>query len=145
MKFSPLKLDNQICHRLYMASNGIVRTYREALLALDLTYPQYVVMMALWEKEGISIHELLEKTAIDGGAMTQILKKMTDKQLVEIIKDDQDKRKRLIKLQQAGYELQQRAVDIPAQIRCKFPSISEQEATQLITLLDKLNNDLISQ
>ena len=145
MKFSPLKLDNQICHRLYMASNGIVRTYREALLALDLTYPQYVVMMALWEKEGISIHELLEKTAIDGGAMTQILKKMTDKQLIEIIKDDQDKRKRLIKLQQAGHELQQRAVDIPAQIRCNFPSISEQEAAQLITLLDKLNNDLISQ
>ncbi|MDP2635211.1 MULTISPECIES: MarR family transcriptional regulator [unclassified Pseudoalteromonas] len=145
MKFSQLKLDNQICHRLYMASNGIVRAYREALLALDLTYPQYVVMMALWEKDNISINTLLEKTAIDGGAMTQILKKMTDKQLLKIVNDDQDKRKRLVKLQQAGHELQHKAAEIPMQVRCKFPSISEQEAAQLITLLDKLNNDLISQ
>jgi len=142
MKFPQLKLDNQICHRLYMASNSIVRTYREALTALDLTYPQYVVMMALWEKDKISINELLTKTAIDGGAMTQILKKMTEKQLLHIIKDEHDKRKRVIQLQPAGTQLQLKAESIPAQIRCKFPSISESEATQLISLLDKINSDL---
>jgi len=142
MKFPQLKLDNQICHRLYMASNSIVRTYREALTALDLTYPQYVVMMALWEKDKISINELLTKTAIDGGAMTQILKKMTEKQLLHVIKDEHDKRKRVIQLQPAGTQLQLKAESIPAQIRCKFPSISESEATQLISLLDKINSDL---
>ncbi|MDN3380454.1 MULTISPECIES: MarR family transcriptional regulator [unclassified Pseudoalteromonas] len=142
MKFPQLKLDNQICHRLYMASNSIVRTYREALTALDLTYPQYVVMMALWEKDKISINELLTKTAIDGGAMTQILKKMTEKKLLHVIKDEHDKRKRVIQLQPAGTQLQLKAESIPAQIRCKFPSISESEATQLISLLDKINNDL---
>lgn len=142
MKFPQLKLDNQICHRLYMASNGIVRSYREALTALDLTYPQYVVMMALWEKDKISINELLDKTAIDGGAMTQILKKMTEKQLLHIVKDEQDKRKRMVQLQAAGTQLQLKAESIPAQIRCKFPSISESEATQLISLLDKINSDL---
>ncbi|MEC8226255.1 MAG: MarR family transcriptional regulator, partial [Pseudomonadota bacterium] len=67
MKYPQLKLDNQLCHRLYMASNGIARAYRDSLNQLDLTYPQYVVMMALWEKDQISIAELLEKTAIDGG------------------------------------------------------------------------------
>lgn len=142
MKFPQLKLDNQICHRLYMASNGIVRSYREALTALNLTYPQYVVMMALWEKDKISINELLDKTAIDGGAMTQILKKMTEKQLLHIVKDEQDRRKRMVQLQAAGTQLQLKAESIPAQIRCKFPSISESEATQLISLLDKINSDL---
>ncbi len=142
MKFPQLKLDNQICHRLYMASNGIVRSYREALTALDLTYPQYVVMMALWEKDKITINELLNKTAIDGGAMTQILKKMTDKQLVEVVKDQHDKRKRMVQLQPAGSKLQLAAQDIPAQIRCQFPSLSQSEAGELITLLDKINSDL---
>ena len=55
MSFENLQLKNQLCHRLYMASNNIARAYREPLRALNLTYPQYVVMMALWEKDNISI------------------------------------------------------------------------------------------
>ncbi|CAM3765885.1 MULTISPECIES: MarR family winged helix-turn-helix transcriptional regulator [Pseudoalteromonas] len=142
MKYPQLKLDNQLCHRLYMASNSVVRAYRDALCTLELTYPQYVVMMALWEEDKITIAHLLQKTAIDGGAMTQILKKMTDKQLVMVIKDEDDKRKKRVKLQPQGIEMQQQATAIPQQIRCQFPSINEQEAMQLITLLDKLNTDL---
>ncbi|MBB1418842.1 MULTISPECIES: MarR family winged helix-turn-helix transcriptional regulator [Pseudoalteromonas] len=142
MKYPQLKLDNQICHRLYMASNSVVRAYRDALNELELTYPQYVVMMALWEEDEISIAQLLEKTAIDGGAMTQILKKMTDKSLLAVVKDETDKRKRVVKLHKHGIQLQQQAANIPEQIRCCFPSITQQEATQLITLLDKLNTDL---
>ena len=142
MKYPQLKLDNQLCHRLYMASNGIARAYRDSLNQLDLTYPQYVVMMALWEKDQISIAELLEKTAIDGGAMTQILKKMSDKALLSIAKDSQDKRKRLVQLEAKGKAMQDQAVDIPSQIRCRFPSINEQQALQLIKLLDLVNSDL---
>ena len=142
MKYPQLKLDNQICHRLYMASNGIARAYRQWLEELELTYPQYVVMMALWEKDNISIAELLEKTAIDGGAMTQILKKMGDKQLLSIVKNAQDKRKRVVKLQPKGVELQHQAALIPEQIRCRFPSINETEAHLLIGLLDKINRDI---
>ena len=142
MKYPQLKLDNQLCHRLYMASNGIARAYRDSLNQLDLTYPQYVVMMALWEKDQISIAELLEKTAIDGGAMTQILKKMSDKALLSITKDSQDKRKRLVQLEAKGKAMQDQAVDIPSQIRCRFPSINEQQALQLIELLDLVNSDL---
>lgn len=142
MKYPQLKLDNQLCHRLYMASNSVVRAYRDALNALELTYPQYVVMMALWEEDKVAIAQLLKKTAIDGGAMTQILKKMTDKQLLVVIKDDDDKRKKLVKLLPHGVKMQQQAAAIPQQIRCQFSSINEQEAIQLITLLDKLNTDL---
>ncbi|GAC27798.1 MarR family winged helix-turn-helix transcriptional regulator [Brumicola pallidula] len=142
MSFNQLKLTNQLCHRLYMASNSIVRAYRELLHALNITYPQYVVMMALWEQDKITIAELLEKTAIDGGAMTQILKKMVDKCLLEIVKDHQDKRKRLVQLTKQGQALKLKAVDIPNEIGCKFESINSEQADQLMRLLDLVISDL---
>ena len=142
MKHPQLKLDNQICHRLYMASNGLTRTYRDSLADLNLTYPQYVVMMALWEKDGISITALLEKTAIDGSAMTQILKKMGDKLLLNIVKDEQDKRKRVVKLTGEGQKLQSKAARIPERIRCQFPSLDDEEAQLLVQLLDKVIKDV---
>jgi len=142
MPFNQLKLKNQLCHRLYMASNSIIRAYREPLNALDITYPQYIVMMALWEQDEVTIAELVRKTAIDGGAMTQILKKMSDKWLLEIIKDDQDKRQRFVKLTPKGQSLKLKAVDIPTQIGCKFTSIDSEQTQQLIQLLDLVVMDL---
>ncbi|MBA6351080.1 MULTISPECIES: MarR family winged helix-turn-helix transcriptional regulator [unclassified Colwellia] len=142
MSFDQLKLKNQLCHRLYMASNSIVRAYREPLSELNITYPQYVVMMALWEHDKITIAELLDKTMIDGGAMTQILKKMVDKGLLEIIKDDNDKRKRLVQLTQQGQELKIKAASIPNTISCKFTHINSTQASQLMELLDLVVNDL---
>ena len=142
MPFDQLKLKNQLCHRLYMASNSIVRAYREPLNELDITYPQYVVMMALWEQDEVTIAELLRQTAIDGGAMTQLLKKMTDKWLLEIIKDDQDKRQRFVKLTPKGQSLKLKAVDIPTKIGCKFTSLDSEQTQQLIRLLDLVVMDL---
>ncbi|ABG38632.1 transcriptional regulator, MarR family [Paraglaciecola sp. T6c] len=136
MSFENLQLKNQLCHRLYMASNNIARAYREPLLALNLTYPQYVVMMALWEKDGITIAQLIEQTAIDGGAMTQILKKMADKELLNIIKDEQDKRKRVIKLSDSGQALKLKATDVPDKVLCQFAAITPAQSKQLMDLLD---------
>jgi DNA-binding MarR family transcriptional regulator len=142
MSFEQLTLKNQLCHRLYMASNSIVRAYREPLIKLNITYPQYVVMMALWEQDKITIAALVEKTAIDGGAMTQILKKMADKGLLEIIKDQHDKRKRLVELTQHGQALKIKAVNIPNEISCRFNSIDSMQANQLMQLLDLVVDDL---
>lgn len=142
MTYPQLQLNSQICHRLYKASNGISRAYRTWLSELDLTYPQYVVMMALWEENQLSIATLVEKTGIDGGAMTQILKKMSDKGLLTIVKDEDDKRKRWITLTGKGIELQHQAAAIPEKIRCKFPSIDDEQAQHLIALLDMINHDL---
>ncbi|MFT4763840.1 MAG: DNA-binding MarR family transcriptional regulator [Oleispira sp.] len=142
MPFDQLKLKNQLCHRLYMASNSISRAYREPLNELNITYPQYVVMMALWEQDGITIAELVAATAIDGGAMTQILKKMADKELLEIIKDEHDKRKRLVRLTKEGKDLKNKAVNIPKQIACKFTSIDGVQVQQLMQLLDLVVDDL---
>lgn len=145
MSFEQLKLKNQLCHRLYMASNSIARAYREPLAALNLTYPQYVVMMALWEQDKITIAQLIDKTAIDGGAMTQILKKMTEKSLLAVIKDEHDKRKRLIQLTHRGQALKNEAADIPKTIFCKFDSIDTNQAQQLMQLLDLIVSDLSTQ
>lgn len=142
MPYDQLKLENQLCHRLYMASNSIARAYREPLSELNITYPQYVVMMALWEQDEVTIAELVAKTAIDGGAMTQILKKMADKQLLEIIKDEHDKRKRLVQLTKEGQALKKQAAHIPKQIGCKFNSIDTAQAQQLMQLLDLVVDDL---
>ena len=144
MPFEQLQLKNQLCHRLYMASNSIARAYREPLTAINLTYPQYVVMMALWEKDEITIADLIDKTAIDGSALTQILKKMTEKNLLDVIKDKKDQRKRLIKLTESGQTLKLQAVDIPNQIRCKFNSIDSEQAQQLMSILDLVVKDLNS-
>jgi DNA-binding MarR family transcriptional regulator len=142
MPYDQLKLENQLCHRLYMASNSIARAYREPLAELNITYPQYVVMMALWEQDEITIAELLAKTAIDGGAMTQILKKMADKSLLEIIKDEHDKRKRLVQLTAEGQALKKKAANIPKQIKCNFTSIDSGQVAQLMQLLDLVVDDL---
>jgi DNA-binding MarR family transcriptional regulator len=142
MQFDQLKLKNQLCHRLYMASNSIVRAYREPLSELNITYPQYVVMMALWEQDDLTIAELVQRTAIDGGAMTQILKKMADKSLLEIIKDDQDKRQRFVQLTQQGQSLKLKAVNIPDKISCQFDNINNEQTQQLMQLLDLVVKDL---
>jgi DNA-binding MarR family transcriptional regulator len=99
-------------------------------------------MMALWEQDGITIAELVEKTKVDGGAMTQILKKMNDKGLLEIIKDEHDKRKRLVHLTEQGQVLKRKAVNIPKQIACKFTSIDSVQVEQLMQLLDLVVDDL---
>ena len=142
MNYPQLQLDKQLCHRLYMASNGLSRAYRPLLDALELTYPQYVVMMALWQKDGITIQELVATTVIDGGAMTLILKKMQAKGLLSITPSEADKRKKLIHLLAKGSLLQDKAAAVPEQIQCAFPGIDKADIEQLITLLDKVCDDL---
>lgn len=97
--------------------------------------------MALWEEDEITIAKLLERTAIDGGAMTQILKKMVGKGLLEIIKDEHDKRKRLLQLTQEGQPIKKTAAHIPNDTQCKFESIDRQQVEQLMSLLDLVVND----
>ncbi|EPJ48213.1 MAG: putative OhrR transcriptional regulator, MarR/EmrR family protein [Osedax symbiont Rs2] len=142
MKHHQLKLDQQLCHRLYIASNGLTRAYRHLLEALNLTYPQYVVMMALWEEDGITVQVLLEKTAVNGGAMSLILKKMIDKKLLTVTPSEEDKRKKLIHLLPTGQQLQDQAAEVPTKIQCSFPNIEKADLHQLIGLLDKVCLDL---
>ena len=133
-----LKLENQLCHRFYTLSNAFTRAYRPLLKALDITYPQYVILMALWETDHITIAELLERTAIDGGAMSLILKKLEDKGFLMVTKDETDKRVKRVQLTKMGKKKKTIAEEVPAQMLCKLKGMSAQESRELVKLLDKL-------
>ena len=87
-----LKLDNQLCHRFYSVSNAFARAYRPLLQKMDITYPQYLVLLALWEHKQLTISALVEKSRIDPGGLTLILKKLVLKGYVHIQPFEQDKR-----------------------------------------------------
>lgn len=137
-----LKLENQLCHRLYTLSNALSRAYRPLLQHLDITYPQYVVMMALWEQDDVFISTLLARTRIDGGAMTQILKKLQQKDLLNVSADERDKRSRRVRLSPAGHAARAHAEAVPEQMLCHLSGLSETEVAQLRHLLDKLAHSL---
>ena len=142
-----LKLENQLCHRFYTLSNAFTRAYRPLLKALDITYPQYVTLMALWETDDVTIAELLDKTVIDGGAMSLILKKLEEKGFLVVIKDESDKRAKRVQLTKMGKEQKAVAEEVPAQMLCKFNGMSTEESRSLKHLLVKfvgclVNNDL---
>lgn len=137
-----LKLENQLCHRFYAVSNAFTRAYRPLLSALDITYPQYVVMMALWEHDGIPIAQLLEKTRIDGGAMSLMLKKLEAKGYIQVRPHEKDKRSRCVYLTDTGMHAKETAEPIPQQMLCKVDGLSRDEANMLIHLIDKLSDSL---
>lgn len=144
MNDDALKLENQLCHRLYTASNALTRAYRPLLNQLNITYPQYLVMMALWEKDTISIHKLRNKTKMDGGSLTLILDKLSAHQFITIEPAEQDKRLRILKLTEKGRKLKIQAAHIPELMWCKLNTLKASEATTLINLIDKLLMDLAS-
>jgi DNA-binding MarR family transcriptional regulator len=133
-----LKLENQLCHRFYTLSNAFTRAYRPLLKTLDITYPQYVTLMALWENDDITIANLLEVTDIDGGAMSLILKKLEAKGFLTVIKDDNDKRVRRVKLTTEGIAKKAVAEEVPTQMLCKLQGMTKEESHMLRDLLDKL-------
>jgi DNA-binding MarR family transcriptional regulator len=109
-----LRLDRQICFPLYAASNLLTRLYRPVLAALGLTYPQYLVMLVLWESSPRSVGELGAKLHLDSGTLTPLLKRLEQAGLVERHRDSGDERRVLAQLTQAGRALRRRASTVPA-------------------------------
>ncbi|WP_418357528.1 MarR family winged helix-turn-helix transcriptional regulator [Shewanella basaltis] len=133
---NPLALENQVCFSLYSATNAMIRAYRPLLDELSLTYPQYLVMMVLWQESGISVKTLGEKLHLDSGTLTPLLKRLEAKKLVSRGRSDLDERVRVLHVTDAGRELHQQALAIPEQMRCKVGG-SLDELAQLKQLCDK--------
>ncbi|MGL5047777.1 MAG: MarR family winged helix-turn-helix transcriptional regulator [Shewanella sp.] len=114
-----LSLENQVCFSLYSAANAMVRAYRPLLEKLDLTYPQYLVMLVLWQEQGISVKTLGDKLFLDSGTLTPLLKRLESKGLVIRGRSEQDERVRVLALTTAGLALKIPASDIPHLMRCK--------------------------
>ena len=123
-----LLLDNQLCFALYSASLAMTKLYKPLLDALGLTYPQYLVMLALWERDGLMVSELSERLSLDSGTLTPLLKRMEAAGLLARLRDVSDERRVNITLSAAGRKLKAKASKVPACIlratRCSLSEIT---------------------
>ncbi|HFK5585284.1 TPA: MarR family winged helix-turn-helix transcriptional regulator [Elizabethkingia anophelis] len=132
-----LKLDNQICFPVYALSREIVGRYRPLLDQLDITYPQYLVLLVLWEHQEQSVSQLGEKLYLDSGTLTPLLKRLEQKKLVTRSRSKEDERIVKIKLTSEGQSLQKNAASIPKQL-FEDMKIPEEELKQLKTTIEKI-------
>ena len=107
------QLDNQLCFALYSASLAMTKLYKPLLDALELTYPQYLVLLVLWESDDISVSALGERLSLDSGTLTPLLKRMEAAGWLSRQRAVQDERRVHVLLTPSGRELQQRAAHIP--------------------------------
>ncbi|MCE0494820.1 MarR family winged helix-turn-helix transcriptional regulator [Vibrio salinus] len=116
----PLLLENQVCFPLYSAANAVIRAYRPLLKELDLTYVQYLVMMVLWQDDGISVKKLGEKLHLDSGTLTPLLKRLEAKELLHRKRSEYDERIRVLLLTGKGQQLKENARSVPDSMVCKL-------------------------
>ncbi len=140
-----LKLDNQLCFALYAGSRAVIRLYRPLLEKLGITYPQYLVMLVLWEcsPEAINVKTLGERLLLDSGTLTPLLKRLEQSGLIERKRCLDDERARLISLTENGAKLKGKALCIPASLIKEVP-LETAQFKQLRSHLQNLLNVLQS-
>ena len=107
-----LQLDNQLCFALYSASLAMTKSYKPLLDALELTYPQYLVMLILWQQDGIALKDIAQKLFTESGALTPVLKRMQDMGLLLRSRSAHSERTLEIRLTDKGRELKQQAIKV---------------------------------
>ncbi|RZI63204.1 MAG: MarR family transcriptional regulator [Variovorax sp.] len=136
-----LLLDNQLCFAVYSASLAMTRLYKPMLDELKLTYPQYLVMLALWEQDGATVSELGERLSLDSGTLTPLLKRLETSGYLTRLRDAADERRVRITLSGAGRRLKARAADVPACLlaatQCDVPELIAL-TQQIQTLRDRI-------
>jgi DNA-binding MarR family transcriptional regulator len=113
-----LKLDNQLCFVLYASSRALTQAYRPFLNELDLTYPQYLVLLVLWEQEGLTVNQLGEKLCLDNGTLTPLLKRMEKAGIIKRQRSNRDERKVFIFLTKKAKALKEKAYKVPEHMIC---------------------------
>ena len=122
-----LELDNQLCFALYSTSLAMTKVYKPLLDELGITYPQYLAMLVLWERDGLMVSELGERLYLDSGTLTPLLKRLETSGLITRIRAVEDERRVHITLSAAGRKLKTRAAKIPGCIlsasQCSIPEL----------------------
>ena len=129
-----LALENQFCFALYSASHAMTKTYKPLLDRLGLTYPQYLVMLVLWEQDGILVKDIGARLFLDSGTLTPLLKRLEASGMLERNRDPLDERQVRISLSDAGRALKEQAMAIPEQVLCA--------SGQAVEALGRLRSDL---
>jgi DNA-binding MarR family transcriptional regulator len=139
---APLRLDNQICFAIYSTAHAFNRVYKPLLDRLGLTYPQYLVMLVLWEKDGVSVKDIGERLFLDSGTLTPLLKRLEAAQLIKRTRSTEDERQVLIALTPQGQSLKEKARAVPPSIlaasACSIAELSAMK-NEIVALRDRLN------
>ena len=137
-----LRLDNQICFAVYSTAHAFNRVYKPLLDRLGLTYPQYLVMLALWERDDVPVKDLGERLFLDSGTLTPLLKRLEAAELIRRTRSTEDERVVLIALTARGHALRDKAKAVPQSILAASAcSVSELLAMkdEIVSLRDRLN------
>ncbi|HEY0481068.1 MAG TPA: MarR family transcriptional regulator [Kofleriaceae bacterium] len=136
----PLHLDEQLCFALYSASRAVTRAYAPLLAPLGVTYPQYLVLLVLWERDGLPVRALGDRLALDSGTLTPLLKRLEHQGLVERRRGEDDERVVRIHLTAAGRALRARARKIPMELACRagYDLGGDVRLRELVRLRDEL-------
>lgn len=140
MAYDQLKLDNQVCFRLYTAARLVAQSHTPYFKEMGITYPQYLVLMVLWEQDNRVITEIAEKLKLETNTVTPLLQRMEKQGLIVRTRGVVDTRQRIVSLTKEGKRLEEKAADIPS---CLLHNLNErglstEDLTQLAPLLDKL-------
>lgn len=115
---SALTLDAQLCFQMYSGMHAMNRVYKRLLDPLGLTYPQYLVMLVLWECDGVTVSGLGERLGLDSGTLTPLLRRMAAKGWLDRQRDERDERRVVVRLTDAGRALKQTAAGVPKAMLC---------------------------
>ena len=132
-------LSQQVCFPIYAFAKEIINQYRPLLDAIELTYPQYLVMLVLWEFESQTVNQLGEKLKLDSGTLTPLLKRMEAKLLLTRTRSTSDERIVNIALTQNGKALQIKASNIPTQL-IEAMNVTVEELQELKNIISKISN-----
>jgi DNA-binding MarR family transcriptional regulator len=138
--FSTLYLENQLCFPLYAASRLTTKLYTPFLEDLGITYPQYLVLLVLWETDAQTVTEIGTRLALESNTLTPLLKRLEQKELLTRSRSSKDERAVLVTLTASGQALKEQAVCIPQKIMVSFAnaSVSQEELLAFQKTLTKL-------
>lgn len=139
-----LKLDNQLCFSLYVCSKEIIRMYKPLLDPFGLTYTGYIVMMALWEEDQITVKDLGSKLYLDSGTLTPLLKKLETLGYISRTRSSLDERNVYIKLTHKGQDFKEEALKFPEKLVCAL-DMDMESAGQLLSCLHGMMKHLNTQ
>ncbi|RYZ82399.1 MAG: MarR family transcriptional regulator [Moraxellaceae bacterium] len=134
-------LENQLCFSLYAVTNALTRQYRPLLKEFDLTYPQFVVLLALYDQDDISLKELGERTLFDSGSLTPLVQKLEAKDFLRRLSIKEDERIKKVILTDKAHAMKQKIIHIPNEMRCSM-RMSDEELDMLKKLAKNLLEDL---
>ncbi|MBL9039561.1 MAG: MarR family transcriptional regulator [Archangium sp.] len=141
MNFPTPTLDQHLCFALYRASRAVIRSYGPLLKPLGLTYPQYLVMLTLWESDDVQVKQLGARLELDSATLTPLLKRLEAQGLISRQRDDRDERSVRVTLTTKGTALKAKTKKVPAELACLwgFDPKDAGAGPRLLALRDQLN------